>query len=432
LLFAIDFLRLKKYAPKSYKIFNIFKYVILICAVFSIIPGKFFYLFSVWGINAFTLLLNIFILPVSYQVIKKGFYAARIFFTAFVVLVLSVFAFILNNFGILPSNIITGYGLQFGSAIEVIMLSLAIVQRIKQFRDDSIQKLKEINILKQKDNEILEIKVKERMATILEQKEIIEKNNLKITDSITYAKRIQSAILPGPEEMQKLLKQSFVFYLPKDIVSGDFYFVEPVRTNSGKELISFVVGDCTGHGVPGGFLTMLCSSFLKQSLTQYEVNSPGQALDFVNKSLKNHLKQTHPDIILRDGMDAAFCVLDKNEMKLYYAGANRSLIIVRNNQLTEIKPDKQSIGASDDIRPFTDHCIPIQHNDMIYLTSDGYADQFGGTDGKKFKNSALKKLFVEISELKINEQETILKQRFFDWKKNREQIDDVCVLGVRI
>ena len=153
LLFAMHFLKLREYAPKSYKIFNIYKYILIACTVFSIIPGNFFYLSAVWGINAFTLLLNIFILPVSYKVIKKGFYPARIFFVAFVVLVLSVFAFVLNNFGALPSNVFTTYGLQFGSAVEVILLSLAIVQRFKQFRDDSIEKLKEINDLKQKANE---------------------------------------------------------------------------------------------------------------------------------------------------------------------------------------------------------------------------------------------------------------------------------------
>lgn len=432
LIFSIHFLKLKEFEPKIFSFFSIYKYLLLVCIIFSVIPGNFFYVSSVWSINALTLILNILILPVSYKVIKKGFYPARIFFAAFIVLVISVFAFVLNNFGFLPANVFTTYGLQFGSAVEVILLSLAIVLRFKELRDNSILKLQEANNLKQKINEELEIIVKERTETILKQKDLIEEYNVNIKDSINYAIRIQSAILPKEQDIKLLFDDFFTIYIPKDVISGDFYLAERIRTNDHVTLYSLAVADCTGHGVPGAMLSMLCSSYLRQSLTRHDVNSPAEALDYVDASLKNHFKYNNDTRNIKDGMDIGFAVFNKQKYEMYYSGANRNLIIIRNTELIEIKGDNYSVGSKDQDKQFTNKVNAIEPGDMVYLFTDGYSDQFGGPDNKKFKSVRLKKILLNISKLPLDEQKSILTENFYQWKGNTIQTDDICIFGLRI
>jgi serine phosphatase RsbU (regulator of sigma subunit) len=262
---------------------------------------------------------------------------------------------------------------------------------------------------------------------------IIEEKNKDITDSISYAKGIQESILPTNAEIKKLLPESFVLYQPKDIVSGDFYFIEPINTNDKTKLIGFAAADCTGHGVPGAFMSIFGVNILRQSLTQHDVNSPAEVLDFLNRNLHIALRQQSREKHIQDGMDIVFCVLNPNSNDLYFAGANNPLWIVKHDKsFTEIKGDKQPIGYYPDQKPFSNHTLKLNKGDTIYIFTDGYADQFGGEKGKKFKYKKLQELLVSINEESMEKQKEILRETITEWKGKLEQVDDILIIGVRI
>ncbi|MFI5203184.1 MAG: tetratricopeptide repeat protein [Flavobacteriales bacterium] len=270
---------------------------------------------------------------------------------------------------------------------------------------------------------------------ISEQKEMVTEKNREILDSINYSKRIQESILPTETEIARLLPEAFVLFKPKDIVSGDFYFVEPIRTNEGKTWIGFAAADSTGHGVPGAFMSILGTNILKQSLASNEVNSPSEALNFLNHHLHISLRQNSRSQNIQDGMDIAFCVLNPETKQLYFAGANNPVWIFKSNgkkEFIEIQGDKQPIGFFENQQPFNNHSIQLSAGDMVYVFTDGFADQFGGPGGKKFKYKKLKECLVNISHLKAKEQLAAMEKTFEDWKKGFEQTDDVCVVGVRV
>lgn len=265
----------------------------------------------------------------------------------------------------------------------------------------------------------------------------VEEKNREIVDSINYAKRIQNALIPPPEVVKKSLPESFVIFKPKDIVSGDFYWVSKTTTtpdnDKSKELILFSVADCTGHGVPGALMSVIGLKLFNQSAKQPQVNTPAQALDFLHSEVYNTINlHTEGDNVIRDGMDLALCAFDKEKMLLHYAGANNPVYIIRNKELHEIKADKRPIGSYQTEEHFTDKEYQLEKGDMVYLFSDGYADQFGGPKGKKLKYSVFKELLIENSDKPVSEQKEILDNYFEDWRGNLEQLDDVCVIGVRV
>jgi serine phosphatase RsbU (regulator of sigma subunit)/Tfp pilus assembly protein PilF len=273
---------------------------------------------------------------------------------------------------------------------------------------------------------------KHKSNELLKQKnEIIESRNKDILDSITYAKRLQTAVLPTDDDILKLVNEYFLFFQPRDIVSGDFYFIEPINTNEKKRLLAFAVADCTGHGVPGAFMSMLGFDILKNSLTEKHVNSASEALDYLNGRLTRILRTTSGSQV-RDGMDIAFCVLDPESLKLYFSGANNPCWIIKKDKtFAELKPDKQPIGFFEKSSPFTLQFAQLEHGDMFYLFTDGFADQFGGPKGKKFKYKQLKDLLSKISDLPMNEQREAVSKAFMNWKGNLAQTDDVCIIGIR-
>jgi ligand-binding sensor domain-containing protein/serine phosphatase RsbU (regulator of sigma subunit) len=270
----------------------------------------------------------------------------------------------------------------------------------------------------------LEITVKERTAEVVHQKELVEEKQKEITDSITYAKRIQDAILLPLRLVKEYLPDSFILYKPKDIVAGDFYWIEKA-----DELIFFAAADCTGHGVPGAIVSVVCSNALNRALHEFEIRVPGQLLDKTRELIIEQFKKSDEEV--KDGMDISLCVLNTKTNELKWAGANNPLWIIRNGELLETRPDKQPIGKYVEIKSFTTHSIQLQENDSIYIFSDGYADQFGGAQGKKFKVSAMKDLLLSIQQKTMDEQKNILNLAFENWKKNIEQVDDVCVIGVK-
>ncbi|MDT8411686.1 MAG: two-component regulator propeller domain-containing protein [Vicingaceae bacterium] len=295
----------------------------------------------------------------------------------------------------------------------------------------------------------LTIEVQKATKEISEQKQIVEDKHKEITDSIHYAKRIQQAILPTDEMINKTLKNNFLLYLPKDVVSGDFYWLEslPLTPSEGGGISSpsgrlggasfIAVADCTGHGVPGAMVSVVCSNALSKALLEEGITDTGKLLTRVREIVIERFAKSGG---VRDGMDIALCSLKLSESSelsesyatLQYSGANRPLIIVRKGELIKIKPDKQPIGKFFEDRPFTTHDIPLQKNDMIYLFSDGYADQFGGENGKKFMTKQLYDLFAQIANKPLNVQKNILKETLIAWQGGYTQVDDICIFGVRV
>ncbi|MFL5764260.1 MAG: tetratricopeptide repeat protein [Bacteroidia bacterium] len=261
---------------------------------------------------------------------------------------------------------------------------------------------------------------------IEEQKILVEVKNKDITDSITYAKRIQDAILPAWEIKEKLFPDSFIILQPRDIVSGDFYWFSE---KNGKRLIAAV--DCTGHGVPGAFMSMTGNAFLNEIVNERGITQPGEILSELRHLVIRALKQTGAGGEQKDGMDISLLSISGNTAS--WAGANNPLWIIRNGEMIEYKPDKRPIGyfAGKGL-PFSEHLIPLEKGDSIYLLTDGYADQFGGPKGKKFKYSQLKSLLLSIQDKTMKEQEAILMRTFIDWKGMLEQVDDVCIIGLRV
>jgi len=268
------------------------------------------------------------------------------------------------------------------------------------------------------------LEILQKNAVMTEKNLIISNQKQQITDSINYANTIQTALLPSEKELLRDLPGAFVFFEPRDIISGDFYFV--AKTGDG---VLFAVADCTGHGVPGAMMSMLGVEELQKAIAVSP--DPGKILIEVNRSIRNLLRQSAEGGTSRDGMDIAFCYLQGNTLR--YAGAQRPLWICRNNELIEYKGTKMAIGGiTPDDQVFVTHSIALQSGDMIYLSSDGYADQFGGETGKKMMTKNMKMLLSRIAHESTEVQRSKISEAFTTWKGKREQVDDVCVMGVRI
>jgi serine phosphatase RsbU (regulator of sigma subunit) len=260
---------------------------------------------------------------------------------------------------------------------------------------------------------------------IEEQKHEVEEKNKEILDSIRYAKRIQNAILPSMESMKKELKNGFVLYKPKDVVAGDFYWMEKIDSR-----VYFAAADCTGHGVPGAMVSVVCSNALSKALLEENALTTGELLDKTRDIVISRLAKSGEE--MKDGMDISVCLIDFETMELQWSGANNPLWMIRENKLMEFKADKQPVGVHSSMKPFTTHRIPLMQHDKIYLLTDGFQDQFGGENGKKFKASQLKEIILQMTDLDMNEQKEKLEIAFENWKKGIEQVDDVCLIGVRI
>jgi ligand-binding sensor domain-containing protein/serine phosphatase RsbU (regulator of sigma subunit) len=274
-----------------------------------------------------------------------------------------------------------------------------------------------------KENKILETKVAERT------KELAEKNR-DITSSIEYAKRIQEAILPSKEHIFSKLKNAFILYKPKDIVSGDFYWF-----GEKDDFKIFAVVDCTGHGVPGAFMSMIGHNLLNQIVSEKGFSDPGQILEQLHKGVQSALKQGHNDVNTNDGMDVSLLAINTETKKALWAGAFRSLMIVRDDgEFEKLEGNKYPVGGAqlDSERKFYTHSISLNKNDCLYMSTDGYADQFGGPKGKKFMVRQFHDVICSIHLYNINEQQKELEKHFNDWKGNFEQIDDVLVIGIKV
>ncbi|MCB9223837.1 MAG: tetratricopeptide repeat protein [Crocinitomicaceae bacterium] len=286
---------------------------------------------------------------------------------------------------------------------------------------------------------IFGIVVFNRFKITNKQKVVIEEQKNEIIDSIRYAKRIQSAILPPDKVVKANLENSFILYKPKDIVAGDFYWMQ----TTGNKII-FAAADCTGHGVPGALVSVVCHNALNRSVKEFNLIDPADILDKTRELVVTEFQKSDEEV--KDGMDIALCVLD--DLKLQYAGAHNPLWIIRNSdfdsnlgvhkeegsewQLLEIKADKQPIGITHEPKSFTAHSVQLKTNDRIFVFSDGFSDQFGGDQGKKFKTKAFKQLLLSIQHLDMEAQKKEIDRAFEEWKGDIEQLDDVCIIGVRV
>ncbi|PKP45869.1 MAG: hypothetical protein CVT95_07970, partial [Bacteroidetes bacterium HGW-Bacteroidetes-12] len=314
------------------------------------------------------------------------------------------------------------------------------------------------------EKQVLEEKVKERTAEVVQKSEEIELKNKDIIDSINYAKRIQDAILPSEVDFTQSLKNTFVMFIPKDIVSGDFYWMQilpaspeggikktighPPSGELGGAIVFFAAADCTGHGVPGAFMSIIGHNLLDKIVGEYNITNPAEILNQLNKGVSETLRQSAEQTNIKDGMDISLCVFNTQTKVLEFAGAYNPLYIVSEQniegaevnmesenglKLYEIKADRFPIGSyTDEVKYFTNHTFKLQKGDTVYLFSDGFADQFGGPDGKKFRYKQFKELLLKINPQPMETQKIELQKAFTYWKGNLEQIDDVIIIGSRV
>jgi len=311
-------------------------------------------------------------------------------------------------------------------------------EEITQQRDEiahknDVLKVQNEEISQQRDeiahkNDVLKAQNEE----ISQQRDMIAHQNKEITDSIIYARRIQTAILPTPNMLKDDLEM-YIFYRPRDIVSGDFYWM-----SKKEDKLIIVAADCTGHGVPGAFMSMLGVAFLNEIVGKENELYANEILNKLRDNIVCSLNQAgrieKNKEYTKDGMDIALCVIDYPSMTLQYAGAYNPLILIRNDELTEIKADRMPVAYSDahGQKQFTNNLIPLFPKDCIYMFSDGFADQFGGDEEKKYSGKRLKSTLLNVCELPMNEQENIMAQSYDEWKGKNEQIDDVLLIGIRV
>jgi len=265
------------------------------------------------------------------------------------------------------------------------------------------------------------------IAKISEQRDKIEIQQKELGESLRYAGSIQSALLPEEQVFKKSFSDSFILFKPRDIVSGDFYWIH--RKNS---VVAIAAADCTGHGVPGAFMSILGISFLNEIVSKCIPKASG-ILNKLRESVMKTLHQTGTRSEHKDGMDIAMCVIDLDQMELQFSGAFNPLYLIRNDELIEVRGDKMPIGiAYMTETSFTNHKIPILQGDQIYLFSDGFTDQFGGPEDKKFRYGPFKELLLSINKQKMEKQRILLDKKFNRWIGDVEQVDDVLVIGMKI
>jgi serine phosphatase RsbU (regulator of sigma subunit) len=330
-------------------------------------------------------------------------------------------------------------GMYIAAILQILIFTFGIAQKMrldeiekKRIQEQIINQLKVNEKLKDKVNRELEQKVKERTR--------------EITDSIDYARRIQDAVLPGKEYLDRILPEYLVLFKPKDVVSGDFYWIKKINT-----FLVIIVADCTGHGVPGALMSMLGITLLDEQLGKTRLDTPGEILDNLRSRLKEMFAQKGEAEEQKDGMDMAITIIDHEKHELLFAGANNSLYLVRNSSLIpetvtgseatllrngsrlyEWKGDKQPIGVYWEETTFTSHRVRLMENDTLYVFTDGFIDQFGGEHRKKYKTHRFKELLLSIQKETMEKQGELLENAFVKWCGDNEQIDDVCVIGVRL
>ena len=436
----------------------------------------------VWAFSVAIIPLFLWILPAMFR-IRAGFKPAWYFLIANIVLIpLAITTIDSSSFSLTAHTlnesvlfrILQVSGIYIAAILQILIFSIGLARKMRLDEQEKkiaqkriFDQLKENEKLKEKVNRELEQKVQERTREISEQKEEIESQRdeieaqrdeieeqrdmvfaqkKEITDSIGYAQRIQAAILPHKTYLDRVILEYFVLYKPRDIVSGDFYWIKEVNSS-----IIIVAADCTGHGVPGAFMSMLGITLLNELLVEGSIDKPGEILGQLRIKVKAMLVQEGTIRDQKDGMDMAIAVIDKEKRELQFAGAYNPLYLIRDKErltgkepgsgtsingagalLFELKGDRQPIGTHWEETDFTNQVIRLEENDSVYVFSDGYVDQYGGGHRKKFKSWKFKELLLSVQAESMKKQKELLEETFEKWRGNIEQIDDVCVIGVRV
>ncbi|MCC5943579.1 MAG: SpoIIE family protein phosphatase [Bernardetiaceae bacterium] len=463
--FTQHFLQTSTNYPKWHKLFQYLKWYIIIIHAVLYIRAVTSFLSPIlhnsnYGIAILIFIVFSILLATKKETIHRYYVYANIPFFCFAIIYIVFITLVPLEQTI--EYLILDNSLKIGFTLQMVSFSIALAARINimrekitksQIENERLEKEKVLEVQKiiEEKNVELEQKVIARTAELAEsneelnqtneeleqtleviniQKNQLEDKNRHITDSIQYAQKIQQAILPPFAYMSQYLEDYFVLFKPRDIVSGDFYYFEAVDED--KLIVAAI--DCTGHGVPGAFMTMIGTEILNESIQSKKIHEPDMILNKLHKQIRNALRQKETKN--RDGMDMALLSIDKKQKQVDYAGAKNSLIYIQNNTLYQIKADKMSIGGEqkEKERIFTKHTIDASQPTIFYLFSDGYQDQFGGERKKKFMIANLKKILLEIHHLPASEQQVILDQKIMEWMKtgNEKQIDDILVMGIRV
>jgi two-component system, sensor histidine kinase LadS len=454
LLYAMNFLKLSARLPKWNRFYKIVLLIILVICAMSLTNTTVLHEISYPIINVVSFIGIVSIVYLIFKLKRQGYAVNNAFALGFIILIAGAVVFILGNVGVLGDAQLSEMSLKISSGLEVLALSVSMAGKYRELQQEK-------ELAQEKALEKLEQLVQERTAEVSAQKEKIEEQNMDIVGSIRYAQRIQGAMLPDQETLNSVLQDHFIFFRPRDIVSGDFYFTQKAITSKGNEIDVFAAVDCTGHGVPGAFMSFIGYNLLQESIKEDLAEAPSKALSFLNEGLMKLLNIKEKDeagASLRDGMDMALCGLDRKNNILHYAGAKNSLYIITSSNnpqqipnskepllditetkmLIEIKADRYPIGLYGDLsaHTFENHSIQLKKGDLIYIFSDGYADQFGGYDeedkAKKLGTKRFKKLLLETAHLSMDEQLEKITQTFDNWRGPIEQLDDVVLIGVRL
>lgn len=360
---------------------------------------------------------------------RENYQPARYFLFANLFLILGV----ATTFA-LPDYTLGKHSLEFGVTLQILTFSIGLGERIVLLKKSKevaqrriIDQLRENAALKDKVNRELEDKVQERTFEIQAQKEHIEKQNKEIKYSFDYAKKIQNTVLPGNEVFETLFGEHFIFFKPRDIVSGDFYWI----SQNGHRIV-LTAADCTGHGVPGSLMSMLGITMLHEIVNEKGITDSNEILNQLRLSIARTLKQEGKIGEQKDGIDMALVIYDTKKKQLEFSGANNPIYIVRNGEMLEYKGNNMPVAYYEKMSDFTKYTIDMKQNDRVYMFTDGFPDQFGGPQGKKFKYRPFKDLLLEVHERPMDEQHKILSLIFDEWKGDLSQIDDVLVIGLRL
>lgn len=366
---------------------------------------------------------------------KRNYQPARYFVFGFTLVLVSLFITVMRDNGFTVGsfllNILIVYSLNIGIVLQIAFLSKALADRIRFLKDEK-QKAQEATIIQLQENEKLKDKVNRELEAKVKERTIeLHEKNRNIMDSIAYAKRIQNSILPSKDQLISLLHEYFVFFKPKDLVSGDFYWVEQVGNK-----VLFAVIDCTGHGVPGALMTVMAHNLLHETVNEQGIHLPHEILNILDKKLRQRITQNPNEFNEQYGMDVSMCLLDRDTQQLHYAGALHNALIVSSDQKSKIlKGDRFPVGDSHlnpENKTFTSHTTTVERGQKLYLFTDGFADQFGGELGHKFMVENFHKLLIDSSTKSFGDQFKEIKMTFEVWKGVYSQIDDVLLLGIKV
>lgn len=398
-----------------------FKITIYLCMFFLVsgISIQNAYMWSVMDLAHFeehTFAYMVLFIGTGMLVLWKGFLS---WILVGITVVSNIFFYSLNSSLTIREFIING-GLM---TLTVLLFSLFLIRSRYKLTYNEIKSRLYLELSKEK--------LESQKEEIEEKNKSLEHKNREITDSINYARNIQLASIPNAERFQEAFDDSFVLYLPKDIVSGDFYWIY-----EHEHIVFYATGDCTGHGVPGGFMTMLGLSFLEEIIAGRKIQDPAEVLNLLRAKIIKALNQNGSIGESKDGMDITICRVDKKAHTLTYSSANNNLYILRKNSascdLQKLSADRQPCGFYQENTPFTTKTIQLQKGDCVYTLTDGFSDQFGGPKGKKFRTKLMEQLLLQICDKNLTDQKTILTNELRKWQGDLEQVDDVLVIGVSL